>query len=397
MPASDTIVLYTTYYPYEGSEPFIANELQHLLKHFKRVVLLPYIQKGKPVAVPKGVEVIAWKNPVSKKITKASVGRIIMGEIRHGENRTAFVKYFRTMRYTIKTRGYEAVVLQQLLEENNLKDALHYCYWFDHFALVLAILKDEGQISKFISRAHRYDLYHQRSKMGLIPYRYFVMNMLDGVVTISQNGKEYLSALYPHYADKIHCSYLGTKDHGILQADLPEVFTMVSCAAARPVKRLKLFFEAFKKLSIPAIWIHLGDGETLKTIRKEIGNLPGHLKVDLRGNLSNEDVLAFYKTNPVSCFVNVSESEGLPVSMMEAMSFGIPVLATDVGGTPEIVKPQCGDLLPVNISATDLAVRLQEWESKSKSFNRLEIRQFWTENFNEFTNYESFCKTLKTC
>jgi glycosyltransferase involved in cell wall biosynthesis len=395
MAVSDTIVLYTTYYPYEGLEPFIANELKHLTKHFKRVVILPYIQKGKPVEVPNGVEVITWKNPVSKKVTKASVGRIIMGEIRHGENRTAFVKYFRTMRYTIKTRGYEAVALQQILEENNLKDALHYCYWFDHFAQVLAILKDEGQISKFVSRAHRYDLYHQRSKMGLIPFRYFVMNMVDAVITISQNGKEYLSALYPHYTDKIYCSYLGTINHGVLQSELPEEFTFVSCAGARPVKRLNLLFEAFKKLSIPATWIHLGDGETLKPIRQEIDHLPSHLKVDLRGNLSNDAVLEFYKTNPVSCFVNVSESEGLPVSIIEAMSYGIPVLATDVGGTSEIVKPEYGELIPVNISATELALQLEEWAVKSKSFNRAEIREFWAVNFNEFTNYVAFCKLLK--
>jgi len=396
MAGSDTIVLYTTYYPYEGSEPFITNELQHLLKHFKRVVILPYIQKGKPVEVPEGVEVLSWKTPVSKKITKASIGRIIMGEIRHGENRTAFVKYFRTMRYTIKTRGYEAVALQNLLEEHKLKDALHYCYWFDHFTLVLAILKDEGQISKLLSRAHRYDLYHQRSKMGLIPFRYFIMNMMDTIVAISQNGKDYLSALYPHYADKVCCSYLGTKDHGILQSEVPEEYIIVSCASARPVKRLELFFKAFKQLSISARWIHLGDGESLKSIRKEIDKLPTHLKVELRGNLSNEAVLEFYKSNPVSCFVNVSESEGLPVSIMEAISFGIPVLATDVGGTAEIVKQECGELLPADISSGDLSVKLEEWATKSKSFNRADIRGFWANNFNESANYESFCNTLKS-
>jgi len=396
MAGSDTIVLYTTYYPYEGSEPFIANELQHLLKHFKRVVLLPYIQKGKPVEVPEGVEVLTWQTPVSKKITKASIGRIIMGEIRHGENRTAFVKYFRTMRYTIKTRGYEAVALQNLLEEHKLKDALHYCYWFDHFAQVLAILKDEGQISNLVSRVHGYDLYHQRSKMGLIPFRYFMMNMMDAVIAISQNGKDYLSVLYPHYADKIHCSYLGTSDSGVLQLELPEEFTIVSCASARPVKRLELFFKAFKQLNFPARWIHLGDGESLKSIRKEIDKLPAHLKVELRGNLSNEAVLEFYKTTPVSCFVNVSESEGLPVSIMEAISFGIPVLATDVGGTAEIVKSECGELLPADILPGDLSVKLEEWASKSKSYNRAQIRGFWANNFNESTNYESFCNKLKS-
>lgn len=396
MAEADTIVLYTTYFPFEGSEPFIANELPFLLKHFKRVVLIPYIQKGKQTPVPNGVEVIPWKNQVSKKVTKASVGRIIMGEIRHGENRASFVKNFRTMRYTIKTRAYEAVALQQILEENNLKEAIHYCYWFDHFALVLAILKDEGQISKFVSRVHRYDLYHQRSKMGLIPFRYFIMNMIDGAVAISQNGKHYLTALYPHYAGKIFCSYLGTKEHGANPGEMPNVFTIVSCAAARPVKRLNLLFNAFKKLTIPAHWIHLGDGETLKPIRSELNQLPAHLTVDLKGHLSNEQVLEFYRQQPVSCFVNVSESEGLPVSIMEAMSFGIPVLATNVGGTPEIVQPECGELLPANISDAELTHALETWASKSNTFNRNQVKAFWAKHFNANTNYETFCTLLKS-
>jgi len=44
-------------------------------------------------------------------------------------------------------------------------------------------------------------------------------------------------------------------------------------------------------------------------------------------------------------FINTSSSEGIPVSMMEAQSFGIPILAMDVGGVREIVGPQTGRLL----------------------------------------------------
>ena len=39
----------------------------------------------------------------------------------------------------------------------------------------------------------------------------------------------------------------------------------------------------------------------------------------------------------VDLFVNLSTTEGLPVSIMEAMAHRIPAIATEVGGTPEIV------------------------------------------------------------
>ncbi|NCO54621.1 MAG: glycosyltransferase, partial [Bacteroidetes bacterium] len=47
----------------------------------------------------------------------------------------------------------------------------------------------------------------------------------------------------------------------------------------------------------------------------------------------------------VDLFINVSESEGIPVSIMEALSAGIPVIATNVGGTNEIVNNDVGFLI----------------------------------------------------
>ena len=39
------------------------------------------------------------------------------------------------------------------------------------------------------------------------------------------------------------------------------------------------------------------------------------------------------QAQPYHVFLNVSSSEGVPVSIIEAMSFGIPCIATNVGGT----------------------------------------------------------------
>ena len=63
-------------------------------------------------------------------------------------------------------------------------------------------------------------------------------------------------------------------------------------------------------------------------LEESIEKLHGNIKVDLMGNLPHEKVMSFYKDYAVNLFVNVSKSEGLPVSIMEAVSFGIPVRAT---------------------------------------------------------------------
>lgn len=66
------------------------------------------------------------------------------------------------------------------------------------------------------------------------------------------------------------------------------------------------------------------------------------------GNVPNELFIQFLKNNAISFFINVSTREGIPVSMMEAISCSIPLIGTDVCGVPEIVTRDTGFLIPVD-------------------------------------------------
>src|SRR5690606_13386262 len=101
-------------------------------------------------------------------------------------------------------------------------------------------------------------------------------------------------------------------------------------------------YEGDKKIE----WHHFGDGLEFEELKKKIKTLnKKKIAVILHGWATQADILKFYELYFVNWFVNVSESEGIPVSIMEAMSFGIPVIATDVGGTSEIVNTDTGYLL----------------------------------------------------
>ena len=63
----------------------------------------------------------------------------------------------------------------------------------------------------------------------------------------------------------------------------------------------------------------------------------------------------YYSSHPIDLFVNVSETEGVPVSIMEAFSYSIPCFATDVGGTGEIVNRSNGHLAHKNFACRELA------------------------------------------
>ncbi len=79
-------------------------------------------------------------------------------------------------------------------------------------------------------------------------------------------------------------------------------------------------------------WKHYGDGDYRGEIEKMVN------KNVLVGQVSNAEIIGALNLYKETGFlINVSKYEGIPVSMMEAMSFGIPCIGTDVGGVSEII------------------------------------------------------------
>ncbi|MCK7489734.1 MAG: glycosyltransferase [Anaerotruncus sp.] len=106
---------------------------------------------------------------------------------------------------------------------------------------------------------------------------------------------------------------------------------IVTCSYIVPLKRLELFVSSLMKVSRKVIWTHIGDGQDKGKIFELSTKLPNNIQSNFLGHLENKDVLDYYQNNPVDLFVNVSSYEGVPVSIMEALSFGIEPVATDKG------------------------------------------------------------------
>jgi glycosyltransferase involved in cell wall biosynthesis len=103
----------------------------------------------------------------------------------------------------------------------------------------------------------------------------------------------------------------------------PDDLLIVSVARLDPQKNPLGLIEAFRRASIPAQLLLAGDG----SLRDQLtgAHLLG-VRSDLPELLSASDIFAL-----------ASHYEGHPLSVMEAMAAGLPVIATAVGGVPEIV------------------------------------------------------------
>ena len=132
--------------------------------------------------------------------------------------------------------------------------------------------------------------------------------------------------------------------------------------------------------------------------KQDIEKLPKNIKVNLLGELTSTDIYKLYKENSYHIFVNVSESEGIPVSIMEASSFGIPVIATNVGGVGEIVENGYnGLLLNKDFLNRDLSVCLKSiacMVDNDYQTLRKHAREMWEERYNSSVNYSKFVRIL---
>lgn len=121
------------------------------------------------------------------------------------------------------------------------------------------------------------------------------------------------------------------------------VFVGRLCRQKDPLLLISVFNELDPKLKENLEILIIGDGEKKKKLEKFIQKNKIEKKVKLLGFLPREQVLEVLKTSHI--FVLTSNWEGFPISILEAMSFGLAVIASDVGGIKEIIEENCGILV----------------------------------------------------
>lgn len=166
------------------------------------------------------------------------------------------------------------------------------------------------------------------------------------------------------------------------------------------IKRVNLIAELLSLLDGYKIkWIHFGGGELLNKVMMRANSLLLNTSInfEFKGAVTNDTILQFYAETHIDLFINVSSSEGIPVSIMEAMSFSIPVVATNVGGTSEIVNSSNGLMLNVDFSLKEAAqeiIKILSLGKEEKQSIRENAYNTWKLNYNADLNYPNFIKEI---
>ena len=119
----------------------------------------------------------------------------------------------------------------------------------------------------------------------------------------------------------------------------PDPFVFVSVGRFMPQKNHPMLLSAFKRVleSAPTCRLQLvGDGALMEETRQKAAELNIQDNVEFTGIRKDiPDLLA-----AANAFVLSSDWEGLPLSLLEAMASGLPVVSTDVGGVRDAVGDQ---------------------------------------------------------
>ena len=216
---------------------------------------------------------------------------------------------------------------------------------------------------------------------------------------ISEDGLKTAESLgVRHPSEKVAIIHMGVKVPPLpLVPPAPPAAPIALCPANLvPIKGHQYLLQAMAVLKGRGVECRLqiaGGGELDQPLRRLAAELSLEDRVQFVGHRLNDEILRWYGEGAVDMMVLPSLHEGIPVSLMEAMAYGIPVISTAVGGTPELLRDGAGILAPPQdpvalADAMERLVRSPELRRQLGQAGRRRIEE-------EFSLSQTCCQFMK--
>lgn len=419
------LVILVADYPYGTGEPFLEDEIKILEKKFEKIYLLHTSLRNRidsqfELYTPENAKIvnlytsehkIGWFQKIIQIGSLRVLYELFLARFKHKKKISNKLIKLISHYWISSSIGKNAIQNFITKEQIDLDDTLFYSYWCDVNAISLAKFKKSNDKLTFITRLHGWDLYFERHEIHFLPFREFTFNAAEKIIPISNDGRKYvLNNKLSIRSEKVVTARLGVEDFnvniryrdGIYTRKDGEPLRILTLSHINPVKRLDRLVDVLKNIeTIDIIWEHIGYGHQPyeSTMTQYIQNeLKGKANIQFRlhGQFSKNQVKDFIENTPIDVIVNCSDTEGIPVSLMEAISAGIPAIAFDIGGIPGIVSNNENGLL-LNFDAEKNIANLKD---AIYQFNGIPVEQklmfsknakkLWYENYNKEKNYLSF-------
>ena len=347
------IAIVTTWYPSERNPLygiFINNQVKALSEHCEVFVLL-----------------LKWSLvPFTKERREGKVTIIEKGDFYFPNASEQFLSFWAS-RY---------VRFFKKIHEQFSFDLLH-CH--DHYGTFVGDKIKQKFNLPYVSTIHNSNILNDKLVDWKKAYLKRILGNADQVISVSHKLGEVLSAKYDVENVEVVPNYIDTDKFDLNPNKPSNTFRYIFVGGLEAHKGVKNLVEAFCRANIDHSELHIvGEGELMSSLISLVKKLEKEHSVIFHGQLANEDLPEVY--NSCHVYVSVSEYETFGVSVLEAMSCGLPVLYTSSGGPDEIIHKHSGLLLK-NRKEETIAQGLKEIKDNYHEFDISQIRQHVMDNF----------------
>lgn len=258
----------------------------------------------------------------------------------------------------------------------NARDARHVHAHFASYPGTVGMILAEVCGSSFSLSCHAQDIFG--TKTILLPLK---LGEADFVTVCTQYGLERLQRLHTlSSSDKLNLVYHGIDVSRIEHTPHVEYPLPLIVSVGRLVEKkgFPFLFQAAAILHGQGVQFELvivGDGPMRNELERLASGLGLRDKVVFAGHLTQEQLSHVYRRADGFCLASIvgedGDRDGLPNVILEAMAYGVPVVASNLSAIPEaVIDGETGLLAPPG-SATELALQLERVLSDTDLRSRL--------------------------
>lgn len=240
-----------------------------------------------------------------------------------------------------------------------------HAHYASHPALVAWVIHQFSRMSYSVT-VHAHDIFVVKEMLAT------KLSGAEFIVAISEFNRRFLGELIgKKIEDKTHIIHCGVdpswyQSQDTERYDPNERFEIINVSSLQPYKGQIYLLKACKLLKEHSIEFRcriIGEGQERHSLESYIKEHGLQKQVLLLGALSQEEVAKLLPS--AHCYVQPSvkmpdgKMEGIPVALMEAFASGLPVVATQISGIPELVQPKITGFLVSERNPTALADALQ--------------------------------------
>lgn len=377
MRSRKTLYYFTNSYPYGLAEDWKKCELEVFVDFFDKIVVIPfwYANNENPnffnhTKIIYHTPLFPQKNSTRLKsqALKVMFSKHLLFFLKEFFFQRVFLRFDKLIRWL--SVSYQIIslihhpLIKRILETD--QGPTFYFFWGRESAEMIPLLPKNVKV---VSKHYNYDLFEE--DWGYLPYLSRQMKRADVIVPCSTYAKDYILKKFPFSSGKIFVDLLGTQlPKERIKSSSDQVLRLVSCSFIEPYKRVGLIVESLKHVKTKVSWTHIGDGslrEEIEGMSKQLQSInPNIIEVLFTGKIKFEMLRNYYLSREIDLFINTSLIEGIPVSVMEIMSLGVPALATNAGGMSDLISNNVnGILLEINTSVEVIAESIDSFSALS--------------------------------